>query len=58
MTQAYLKDEYAPEAVADKVGISAPRIRAFAQHSPKPPLRKRLSSNSLGQIGKAHAMSV
>ena len=29
MTQAYLKDDYAPEAVEGQVGISAARIRAF-----------------------------
>ncbi|QMU59500.1 MAG: molybdopterin-dependent oxidoreductase [Boseongicola sp.] len=30
MADAYLKDEYTPEAVAPKVGISAERIRAIA----------------------------
>ncbi|MEL7260768.1 MAG: molybdopterin oxidoreductase family protein [Pseudomonadota bacterium] len=30
MAERYLQDEYAPEAVADRVGIPAPRIRALA----------------------------
>ena len=30
MAEAYLKDDYAPEAVADRTGIDAARIRQFA----------------------------
>ncbi|WP_415922138.1 molybdopterin oxidoreductase family protein [Tateyamaria sp. SN6-1] len=30
MAERYLQDEYTPEAVADRVGIAAPRIRALA----------------------------
>lgn len=30
MAERYLSDDYAPEAVADRTGISAPRIRAIA----------------------------
>ncbi|MEO0670165.1 MAG: molybdopterin oxidoreductase family protein [Pseudomonadota bacterium] len=30
MAERYLQDEYAPETVADRVGIPAPRIRALA----------------------------
>jgi type III secretion system FlhB-like substrate exporter len=49
MAQRYLAPEYAPEAVADRCGIPAPRIRALAEDSnvplvSNPPLARALAS--------------
>ncbi len=53
MAEMYLDPQYAPEAVAERCGISAPRIRASRPNLPASPSTRRSSSTMRGPISAA-----